>query len=355
MNIRDIYTAKAVALQRTEAASNRTAYLGRGLFPAKKKAGLDLSWIKSYKGLPVTLMPSTFDTKATLRSREGFELTQTQMAFFREAMIVKEQDEQDMLRVIDGNDPMFMQVMESVYDDANTLLDAADVVPERMIMQLLSPSDGHPKISIEANGATYAYNYDPNNTYSVNNFAELTSSTDKWSDTENSDPIDDIQTAQDAVESLTGTKPSMMIVSRQTMNYLRQNAKVKQAILSQNVTANVYITDQTVINLFQSLLGITIIVYTKQFKDETGMVQKFYPDGFATLIPDGALGSTWYGTTPEERSGMQDKNADVYTVDGGATICVTTTVDPVQTKTIASEIVLPSFERMDETYVIKCY
>ena len=72
-----------------------------------------------------------------------------------------------------------------------------------------------------------------------------------------------------------------------------------------------------------------------------------------TLLPKGALGSTWYGTTPEERTLMGKADADVSLVDTGIAVAVTTTSDPVNTKTTVSEIVLPSFERMDETYVIK--
>lgn len=355
MNIRDAYTSKAIALVNTEVASNRIAYLGAGLFPAKKKMGLDLKWIKTSKGLPVSLAPSNFDAVSTLRSREGFKLTETEMAFFRESMLVKEADEQEIMRVQDSTDPYAAEVLSRIFDDANTLVDGANVVPERMIMQLLAPSDGSPKISIEANGVTYAYNYDPNSTYKTKNFASLTDDTDKWSDTTNSDPMDDIATALDAVEAETGERPYIMIVSRKTMDYLKQNAKIKSAILAQNTTATVFMNDNRVKEVFSNELGIRIIVYSKQYKKEDGTAEKFYPDGFATLIPDGALGSTWYGTTPEERTLMGSGEADVSIVNTGVAVAVTTTSDPVHTKTTVSEIVLPSYERMDSTYVIKCY
>lgn len=356
MNIRDAYNAKAIALVQTEVASNKIAYLGAGLFPAKKKMGLDLKWIKTSKGLPVSLAPSNFDAVSTLRSREGFKLTETEMAFFRESMLVKEADEQEMMRVQDSTDPYAADVLSRIFDDANTLIDGANVVPERMIMQLLAPSDGSPKISIEANGVTYAYNYDPNSTYKTNNYADVTTTdTDKWSDTTNSDPMDDIATALDAVEAQTGERPSIMIVSRKTMDYLKQNEKIKSAILAQNTSATVFMNDNRVKEVFSSELGISIIVYSKQYKKEDGTVAKFYPDGFATLIPAGALGSTWYGTTPEERTLMGSGEADVSIVNTGVAVAVSTTNDPVQTKTTASEIVLPSYERMDSTYVIKCY
>lgn len=355
MKIIDVYSAKAVALVQTEVASNRKRYIGEGLFPAKKKMGLDLKWIKTSKGLPVSLSPSNFDAVSTLRSREGFKMTETEMAFFRESRIVKETNEQEMLRVQESTDPYVQEILSRVFDDANDLVEGARVVPERMIMQLLAPSDGSPKISIQADGVTYEYNYDPNNDYKTNNFAELSGETDKWSDVENSDPLEDVSNGLDSVEAKTGERPSVMIVSRQTMNYLKKNKKIKSAILAQNVTANIFMDDARVNELFSAELGVNIIVYAKQYKNEEGVVAKFYPDGFATLIPNGALGNTWYGTTPEERTLMGSKEADVSIVNTGVAVAVTVSNDPVQTKTTVSEIVLPSYERMDSTYVIKCY
>ena len=355
MNIRDVYSAKAIALVNTEVASNKIAYLGSGLFPAKKKMGLDLKWIKTSKGLPVSLAPSNFDAVSTLRSREGFKLTETEMAFFRESMLIKEADEQEIMRVQDSADPYASEVLSRIFDDANTLIDGANVVPERMIMQLLAPSDGSPKISIQANGVTYAYNYDPSNTYKTHNFANLEGPTDKWDDHENSDPLDDVSVALDAVEAETGERPSIMIVSRKTMDHLKQNKKIRSSILAQNATENIFMNDNRVKEVFSNELGISIIVYSKQYKNEAGVATKFYPDGFATLIPSGALGNTWYGTTPEERTLIGKPTADVSIVNTGVAVAVSVSEDPVQTKTTVSEIVLPSYERMDSTYVIKCY
>lgn len=355
MNIRDIFTATAIAIRHATAASNKRAYLGSGLFPPKKKMGLDLKWIKTSKGLPVSLAPSNFDAKSTLRSRSGFTMDATEMAFFRESFDVKEADEQEIMRIQDTSDPYAKDVIDRIYDDANNLIAGAEVVPERMIMQLLASADGTPKISIQANGVNYAYNYDPNGTYKANNFMEL-SGTDVWSDTENSDPLEDVETSQSAVEELTGETPSIMIVSKKTMNYLKKNSKIKAAIVSKSDSPVVFVTEKKVKALFSEELGINIIVYKKKYKDETGTAAQFYPDGFATLIPEGPLGNTWYGCTPEERTGMASKDADVQVLGNtGITVMVTSTHDPEQTKTTVSEIVLPSFERMDETYQIKCY
>ena len=71
MNLTELFTPEIIAANYTEAASNAIPYLGSGLFPSVKRAGLDLAWIKGHKGLPVSLKPSAFDAKATCRSPQG--------------------------------------------------------------------------------------------------------------------------------------------------------------------------------------------------------------------------------------------------------------------------------------------
>lgn len=73
MLINEVLNSKSIALTTTEEASNQIPYLGLNWFPERKKQGLDLSWIKTHKGLPVSLAPSNFDTIPTLRAREGIK------------------------------------------------------------------------------------------------------------------------------------------------------------------------------------------------------------------------------------------------------------------------------------------
>ena len=343
----DAFTAPAIAAIYTEAASNRIPYLGEGFFPTRFKSGLNLKWIKGSKGLPVILKPSAFDTNAVIRSRQGLEVIDTEMAYFKEAMIVKEQDIQDYETVVESS-PLAREILDRNFDDALNLLEGARVVEELMRMSLLANASGVPSITIEANGANYTYNFDPKGTYDDNNFTELTGGS-LWTATSTSDPLKDVSDAADAVEAATGNRPVYLLMSKATMNLLKQNTKLRSAILAQNVTANIFMTDNRVKDIFSSELGIQILVYTKQYKDYSGNAKKFYPDGMVTLLPAGALGSTWHGVTPEEH---RADSLNVQTVDG-ISIAVNTSFDPVQTVTKASEIVLPSFERMDETYMIK--
>lgn len=351
MDLKKIFTPAAVAANWTAAHEGVPPYFGEALFPAKKKAGLDLKWIKGSKGLPVSLAPSTFDAKAKYRDRIGVKAMETEMPFFREGYKIKEKDRQELLRALDSNDPYARTVLEQIFDDTQGLIDGARVVPERMIWQLLAPTGGNPKIAITANGVAYEYNYDPNNTFKTNNF--ITVSTNKWNVPASADPISDIRDAQNKIEDATGVKPTVMVLSRKTMNYILAADKVKSAVLAQNVTANVVMTDEAVKAVFLALLGITVVVYSKKFQAEDGTATAFYPDDMVTLLPEGTIGSTWYGTTPEEADLMGTSSAEVAIVNTGVAITRVITPHPVQIDTYASEIVLPSFERMDEVAVLK--
>ncbi len=353
MKLTDIFTAEAIGANYTEVASNRIPYLGTGLFPAAKKAGLDLKWIRGHKGLAVSLMPSNFDSKSKFRDRVGISVDETQMAFFRESMLVKEEDEQEIMRVQDSNDPYAVQVLERIFDDATTLVDGADVVPERMRMQLLAPIGGKVGISIKANGVDYTYNYDTDSSWKTSHYAEIVTPESKWSAAETCDPMQDLENALDAQEAISGNRPKIALMSKATFNMIKNSAKVRSGILAQNTTANVNYTSARVKSYIEEELDLTIIIYTKQFKDETGTAKKFYPDNIVMLLPDGALGKTYYGTTPEERTLTTRADANVSIVNTGVAVAVTIMDDPVNTKTTVSEIVLPSFERMDECYAIE--
>lgn len=353
MKITEVFSAKALAFRATKAASLIESYLGLTLFPIKKKLGLDLKWFLGSLGLPISLSPATFDTKDTIRARNDIEKEETEMALFRESMKISERDEQEIMRIQESSDPYAQEVVDHIYRDADTLVEGAYVVPERMTMQLLAPTvDGSPRINIAANGIKYTYNYDPTGKYKKENYA-VTAIT--WDKAATATPITDVQVAQDAVYESTGTRPTNLLVSPKTMRHLIASEQVKSAILAQNTTASIFMTKQLVKQIFMEFLGISIVEYGKKVKAEDGKAIQLYPDGMATLFPDGALGNTWFGTTPEERtlSGNVDANVSLIGSTGIAVTVSEKAGPPVETLTTVSEIVLPSYERMYETFALK--
>ena len=132
-----------------------------------------------------------------------------------------------------------------------------------------------------------------------------------------------------------------------TFALLKSNASIAAFIQPPNLPS-----DAVIKNIIATIAEVNVVVYEKMFTDDAGNDVYFYPDGVATLVPDTALGNTWFGTTPEERSSLAKQNADFALVDDAISVMVTETTDPVNTKTTVSEIVLPSFENMDKIVVM---
>ena len=353
MLVESVVNAKSIALAASEAASNRIPYLGLGFFPEQKKSGIDLRWIKTHKGVSPILAPSNFDALPVIRSRQGIKIDNTEMPFFRESMQITERDMIDLARIEDETDPYLASALRSIYDDTNTLVQSAEVVGEIMRMSLLSAASGHPSINIAANGVTYAYNYDPNNDYSKNNYESLSGQSD-WSDTTNSKPLDDINAAKQILLN-NGYAPRYILMTTATLGVLRANAQIKAVALTTNAAGTIYMSDALVKQIIRDATGLEVLTYDKTYLDGSGNATKYYPDGQVTLLPDGAVGKTWYGTTPAERSIGQVTNANTSLYGTG--IAVTTEPEMksgvYKFTTTVSEIVLPSFELMDATYVIK--
>lgn len=352
MNLRDFFTAAAIAANWTEASAGQTPYLGAGLFPARKKAGLDLTWLKGSKGLPVSLAPSPFDAKAPLRSRIGFEKLEAEMPFFREGFRLTERDRQELLRSADASDPYARAMIEHIFDDVYELIDAANVVPERMICQLLFPADGNVGISIQANGVDYTYNYDAEGTWKENNFMALTGN-QLWSAATTADPFANFKTAMDAARVRTGTELTTAVMNTNTFNLMAKTSALKERFLSASGAARAFLSDDEVRAVVKNTSRLQIALYDRMYRDEDRAAHAFVPDGYVCLIPDGALGATWYGTTPEEADLAASGSADVAIVNTGVAISRVVEEHPVNINTFASEIVLPSYERMDEVVVMK--
>jgi len=337
-SIFELVNAKEIATYWLGTASERIPYLGDTLFPTQKKLGLDLSWIKGAKGLPVALTPSEFDTPATLRDRIGVQKIETEMPFFREAMRIGEKDRQELNKAVAAdNRAMIMPVISQIYNDIVTLVDGAEVQAERMRMQLLSAGT----ISITANRLAYDYNYqfDSDHTETVD-----------WSDDEGATPLQDIMKWQDAVEDDTGVRPTKAICTRKTWNYLLTCESIKKD-LNPVGSDNVILTESMLKQYLMAKLGLTVQIYSKKHS-LNGVPTLFYPDDKFTLIPDGNLGNTYYGTTPEESDLLSGATtAQVEIVNSGVAITTIKEPHPVNVFTVVSAIMLPSFETIDNIFI----
>lgn len=357
----EAFTARAlgVAWDNYQQTLGIPPYLGRSFFGTDKKQGLEMRFIKGRKGLPVALKGSNFDALAPLRDPIGFKDIQNTMPFFRESYMVDETDEQHYMDYINAeNSVLANQVLKEVIKNPMDLILGADVVPERMIWQLLAPVDGIPKIDVVVDGKdSYAIEYTSDNgaEYKEDHFMEITTDTDKWSAAETATPIQDLVDAQEQYEDATGDKLSVFVMNKKTWKQLvnaEDTHKQVQGILAyQN---GIMLKDSEVKEYLLANYGITVYVYNKLYLDENGVSHTFIPDGMVTGISGSVnqLGTVWYGTTPEERSGSLSIG-NLSIVNTGVSIYTYTTPHPVNTHCVVSEIVLPSYENMDSVFIMK--
>lgn len=342
MTIFDYIVAKEVAAYYNTKAAEQSLppYLGEELFPNKKQLGLDMSFIKGAKGLAKILKLSAFDAKTVKRDRIGFEKLQTEMPFFKEGLSVDEKTRQELLRVIQtGNQTYIDMVLNKIFDDQTVLIEGAAVVRERMRMQLISTGT----IVMENNGQAYEYDYGVPNENKV-------SPTTAWN-AQGADPIADITTWQDQMEAAGYGRPTRAITSRRV---LRQLTKIPSIVNSIYVLAQGSISsvdDNAVRAYVFDKTGLDIVVYEKFYKDVDDSVQRMLPDDLFIMIPEGPLGNTYFGTTPEEADLMASGIANVSIVDTGVAVTTSKLVDPVNVETKVSMISLPSFEAADQIII----
>lgn len=98
-------------------------------------------------------------------------------------------------------------------------------------------------------------------------------------------------------------------------------------------------------------LDLRVVVYSKRYADETGATFAYVPDDTFVLFPEGTLGKSWFGTTPEESDLMASQVANVSIVETGVAITTIEKADPVNVETKVTMICLPSFEAADQVHI----
>lgn len=342
MTIFDLMTSQNLSAYWNELVQDEPPYPCEELFPDDKKMGLDLKWLKGAKGLPVVLKVSAFDVHAIPRTRIGFEKLYAEMPFFKESTYIDEELRQQLNMVLEtGNQAYIDSVMQKIFDDETQLLRGARARREQMRMMALTTGI----ISMTSNGQSFTYDYGVPADHKGNVNVS-------WSDTTNADPIEDLRLAQEKVYDDTGVKPTRGMIDQTSWRLLRNNSKIKSAIypLTNGVGA---INDRIISDYIADQLdGLVLVVNSKRYINDSGSQVAFMPTNTVVLFPEGDLGKTWFGTTPEESDLMTSGVANVSIVDTGVAITTITKADPVNVETKATMITLPSFEMADHIYIM---
>lgn len=340
--IYDILTAPNVAGYWNASQANVNATNGERIFPAKKQLGLKLAFVKGAAGRPVVLRASAFDTKATLRERMNVTLNEEEMPFFKESMLVKEHDRQQLNLIAQtGNQELINTITQGIFDDTTTLVSGARARLEAMRMQVLATG----KIGVISNGVAKDFDYGVAET----NKGKVTTA---WADP-TANPLADLQKAIDALSEI-APAPEVLILNPKTFNELK-NAKTTAVAVKPLAPSGASVTNAELTNYIEANLGLKVIVESGSYIDDDGKAKKYYPDGHVTLAPNAELGKTVFGTTPEESDllGSNTTAAKVAIVETGIAVTTSTKTDPVNVETKVSMIALPSFEQLDNVYMLQ--
>ena len=341
MSIFDLIKAPELTSYWEEHTQDMPPYLGEELFPADKKMGLKLDWIKGANGLPVVLKPSAFDTAAIPRARIGFDKLSAEMPFFKESMYIDEELRQELNMVLEtGNQAYIDAITRRVFADETRLLDGARARREEMRMMALTTG----AIDITANGQAYKYDYGVPEGHKVD-------PTTTWDNLTTADPIEDMRGWMDKVEADTGIRPTRGVCTRKTWGYLRRNQNIIKSLFVLSNGQVGAISDSRLTQYLLDELGMELIIYNKRYGNDTGTTTQFVPDDTVVLFPSGNLGNTWFGTTPEESDLMGGKVANVSITDVGVAVTTIQKADPVNVETKVTMICLPSFEAADSILI----
>jgi hypothetical protein len=342
MSIFDLIMATEIVAYWEELRQDEAPYPTEELFPVDKKLGLNLSWIKGSRGLPVVLKTSAFDAAAIPRPRIGFEKLETEMPYFKESKYVDEEMRQQLNMVLEtGNQAYINTIMTRIFDDEMSLLRGARASRERMRMMALTTG----VIVMANNGQQFEYDYGIPDANKVD-------ASVAWSDEDNSDPIEDIRQLKEDIYARTGVVVSRAMCDNTTWKHIRNNAKIKNQIYAIRPIVGA-LTNQMVRDFISDQLdGFTVAVNEMRYSDENNQTQKFMPENTFVVFPAGNLGKTWFGTTPAESDLMSGAAANVAITDTGVAVVTTKKVDPVNVETIVSMICLPSMEQADHIGII---
>ena len=340
MSIFDLLTSAEIVAYWDDMQREAEPYMGEELFPDEKSIGMTIEWIKGASGIPVVLKPSALDVEAIPRPRIGYESLKAQMPFFKESKYVDENLRQELNKVLaTGNQQYIDLIMERIFDDEMDLLKGAAAQRERMRMMALTTGT----VALSANGQALDYDYGMPDDHTV-------TVTKSWSDP-TATIMADLRAGIEKIIADTGATPTRAICSTKVFGYFRINTEIKSVILASSDGVG-YLSDNKIKQYIVDELGLEIRTNDKRYVDEAGATQRYVADDVFVMFPSGALGSTVFGTTPEESDLLSSGVANVTITDTGVAVTTMTKADPVNVETKVTQICLPSFPLADQVYIL---
>lgn len=317
-----------------------TNYLHDLLFPTRETSELTVDVIREGSRLPVMAQIAELGTQVEYGSRESMSGQRIEIPKIQRGRAMEEK----LVRLLlQGNlrSSEYAEIRRTQLNDADYAVDAIKARKEWIALQSVATggvtySEGGVQFSVD-----FGYTSDQK---------PVLSGTDLWSDTVNSNPIEDIQGWVNTMADK-GISLPRALTSRQIINYLLQNKNVRIAYHGDpSGSANPpQLTKAQLDSLFESLGLPRVVAYDTQARVENrtlvnGRVSfsniRMAPQNRFVMLPEGPLGHyLWAESTEEMLSDIQAEQTD----SNGIFVFRKVNEHPIRVETIGVNLAFPSF------------
>jgi hypothetical protein len=315
-------------------------YLHGLLFPARETSELTIDIVREGARLPVMAQIAELGTQVEYGSREGITGQRIEIPKIQRGRAM---DEKLVRLLLQGSlrNNEYAEIRRTQLNDADYAIDAIHARKEWIAMQAVTTgkvtyAEGGVQLDVDFG---YASDQKP-----------VLSGTDLWSDTTNSNPLDDIMQWVNTFGDK-GINLSRALASRQVISYLLQNKNIRIAYHGDpSGTANPPQLNKAQLDALFAAQGLPkIVAYDTQARVENKALSagklsfanvRMAPQNRFVMLPDGPLGHyLWAETTEEMMSDIQAEKTD----SNGIFVFRKINEHPIRVETIGVNLAFPAF------------
>lgn len=319
-------------------------YVGPTLFPVRTIDTLKIEYLLGANNLPVAATIQPFGAEASIASRDGFDKYAQEALAIKRKIALRGEELIRLKQVLASLSGDERSVVEQLYKDLDAMIDAVFTRIEAMRLEALANGS----IAINENGVIGTFDYGVPAAHK-----ETLVGGALWTDTANSNPINDFQRWTQKILDDTGERVARALTSSTQVANILKNVNVRKMLYGDNAGSRV-ITLPEVNNLLQAMDLPRLATYDLQYREQaangTYATKRFFPANKCVLMPASALGESLMGPTEEA---LVDDNVDAREVSGIYAI-VYKEKEPVGVWTKASAtngISFPSADRVFQAVV----
>ncbi len=311
-------------------------HMGEVFFPERKTEALEIDIIKGANNLPVSAKVHSFDTEAEIGSRDGVERSMQDLALIKRKIKISERE----IIALESprNSREEAEKVRNIFNDVDNQVAAVRTRVECMRMEAITTG----KIVVNENGvrATIDYGMPASHKKAFS-----------WLSDPNADILGGMTEMKKIVKKDSGYDPARTLTSDTILSRILMDTKIREAIYGVN---SAKLLTVAMLNEFLKEQKLPVIAtYDEMYRLQDAKGQyvptRFFSENGFVMMPDWALGNTFYGVTAEELELRRDPSVDMDEI-GNIVVCQYATTDPVGKWIKAVATALPSFPYADQVF-----